>query len=57
MAKKYSILKEVTTTYIVCEQKEGDLLVEPIARTTNKDAALTIKGFYEKAEENDNARD
>ena len=54
MAKKYSILKEVTIQYIVCEQKEGSVLVEPIARCNTKGAALTIKGMYEKDEENDN---
>jgi len=53
MAKKYSILQETTTQYIVCEQKEGDVLVEPIARCNSKGVALTIKGMYEKDEEND----
>ena len=56
MAKKYSILQETTTQYIVCEQKEGSVLVEPIAHCNTKGAALTIKGMYEKDEENDNVR-
>lgn len=50
MDKKYSILKEVTIQYIVCEQKEGSVLVEPIARCNTKAVALTIKRFYEKAQ-------
>lgn len=52
MAKiNYHVEKHVTTEYLVMATKEGEALKTPAARCYSEGAALTIKGLYEKAEE------
>ena len=52
---KYSIQREITTTYIVCAERTDSEphLIEPVARCNTLGVALTIKGMYEKAEAED----
>jgi len=47
----YQIEKHVITEWIVTCQKEGDNLRTPIAKCNSQGIALTIKGLYEKYDE------
>ena len=45
---EYQVESHTTTEWIVTCQKEGEKVREPIAKCNSQDAALTIKGLYEK---------
>ena len=48
---EYQIEKHITTEWIVTCSIEGSNVREPIAKCNSEGKALTIKGFYEKYDE------